>query len=123
MAHKIVEAGSRVRSMGGPPQAATGGRSEENTVGAGTLGHYGLKGRIGMRDMPTVDELLGDTTDPPPPVRAILCVVGSNEDDSEGRLELRPWPDASPEEKAVIARIKLCQSAWIGPRELSYVAN
>jgi len=46
-------------------------------------------------DVPTLDELLGDTTDPPPPVRAILCVVGSPSDDNEGRLELRPWPDAS----------------------------
>jgi hypothetical protein len=49
--------------------------------------------------------------------RAILW-VGPPEDDHEGWLELRPWPDASAEEKAIIARIELCQSAWIGPREL-----
>jgi hypothetical protein len=42
-----------------------------------------------MRDMPGLDELLGDT-----PIRAIVAIIGSPGDDSEGRLELRAWPDA-----------------------------
>ena len=52
-----------------------------------------------MRDMPTVDELLGDTTDPPPPVRAILCVVGSNEDDSGGPPRIAPLAGCEPRGK------------------------
>jgi hypothetical protein len=57
-----------------------------------------------------LDEVM-DPPDPPPPVRAILCLIGSPEDDHEGQLELRAWSDASLEEKAVTARIELCQSA------------
>jgi hypothetical protein len=44
--------------------------------------------------------VLDDTPDPrPAPIRAIVCLIGSPDDDREGRLELRPWPDASAEER------------------------
>jgi hypothetical protein len=62
-------------------------------------------------DMPSLDEVMDLPDPPPPPVRAILCLIGSPEDDHEGQLELRAWSDASLEEKAVTARIELCQSA------------
>jgi hypothetical protein len=69
-----------------------------------------------MRDMPSLDELLGDTPDQPAPICAIVAIIGSPGDDSECLLELRPWPDATDEERSIIARIELCP---LGPgREL-----
>jgi cytochrome c-type biogenesis protein CcmF len=39
-------------------------------------------------DMPSLDEVMDLPDPPPPPVRAILCLIGSPEDDHEGQLEL-----------------------------------
>jgi hypothetical protein len=84
------------------------------------VGSYGLKkGRNGMRDLPPITAAIKPERSGQGPIRAIVCITGSDEDCPDGRLELKPWPDATPEERAIIARIELAQVAWVGPpREL-----